>query len=153
MTRFDTYEPGDFYDEMFAAPRRPRPQARLLEQRIQSLPAQALRQRQQAAEQALLQMGITFNVYGDEGGTEKIFPFDIIPRIIDTQEWDWIERGLKQRIQALNRFIDDVYHEQKIVKDHVVPEELIRSASGFRPACVGLDPPQGVWCHITEACA
>ena len=152
MTRFDTYDPnafGEFYDEMFAAPNQPRPQARLLEQRVQGLPGQELRQRQQAAERALLQMGITFNVYSDEGGTEKIFPFDIIPRIIDAQEWGWIERGLTQRIRALNLFIDDIYHEQKIVKDRIVPEELVRSASGFRPACIGLDPPQGVWCHIT----
>jgi uncharacterized circularly permuted ATP-grasp superfamily protein len=149
MTRFDTYDPGEFYDEMFSAPHRPRPQARLLEQRIQGLPDQDLRLRQQAAERALLQMGITFNVYTDEGGTEKIFPFDIIPRIIDAREWRWIERGLRQRIQALNLFIDDIYHKQKIVKDRIVPEELIRSASGFRPACIGLDPPQGVWNHIT----
>ena len=149
MTRFDTYDPGDFYDEMFAAPHRSRPQARLLEQRLEGLPDQEVRQRQQAAEQALLQMGITFNVYSDEGGTEKIFPFDIIPRIIDAQEWDRIEHGLRQRIQALNLFIDDIYHKQKIVKDRIVPEELIRSASGFRPACIDLDPPQGVWCHIT----
>jgi Circularly permuted ATP-grasp type 2 len=79
----------------------------------------------------------------------KIFPFDVIPRIVEASEWDWIEKGLKQRVYALNLFIDDIYHQQKIVRDKVVPEYLIRSARSFREACVGLNPPQGIWCHIT----
>jgi uncharacterized circularly permuted ATP-grasp superfamily protein len=90
-----------------------------------------------------------FNVYGDNAGTERIFPFDIIPRIIEAAEWDVVERGLKQRIEALNLFIDDIYHEQKILKDGVIPEEIIRSAKSYRAACAGFDPPQGIWCHIT----
>jgi uncharacterized circularly permuted ATP-grasp superfamily protein len=93
--------------------------------------------------------GITFNVCGDGAATEKIFPFDVIPRVIEATEWDWIEKGLKQRVFALNLFIDDVYHDQKIVKDGVIPEWLIRSARSFREACVGLNPPQRVWCHVT----
>ena len=94
-------------------------------------------------------MGITFNVYGDEAGTEKIFPFDIIPRIVTAEEWNRIDRGLRQRVHALNLFIDDIYHEQKILKDGIVPAELILSAKSFRKQCVGLKPPQGIWCHIT----
>ena len=94
-------------------------------------------------------MGITFNVYGDGAGTEKIWPFDLLPRIIGATEWEWIERGLKQRIHALNLFINDIYHDQKIIKDRVIPEEIIHSASSFRPSCIELDPPLGVWCHIT----
>jgi uncharacterized circularly permuted ATP-grasp superfamily protein len=90
----------------------------------------------------LLQSGITFNVYGDNAAMEKIFPFDVIPRIVEASEWDWIEKGLKQRVYALNLFIDDIYHQQKIVRDKVVPEYLIRSARSFREACVGLNPPQ-----------
>ncbi len=106
--------------------------------------------RQQAAERALLNMGITFNVYGEGASTERIFPFDIIPRIVArAREWNGIERGLKQRIRALNCFIDDIYHDQKILKDGVIPADIIHSAASFRPVCKGLNPPGGVWCHIT----
>jgi uncharacterized circularly permuted ATP-grasp superfamily protein len=147
--RFSDYEPGDFFDEMFHAPREPRDSARALTQFIESLPDGELRRRQVSAERALLNMGITFGVYGDGAGTERIFPFDLIPRIIDAHEWSVVERGLKQRIKALNLFIDDVYHEQAILKDGVVPAEIVRSASSFRAECVGLTPPRGIWCHIT----
>jgi uncharacterized circularly permuted ATP-grasp superfamily protein len=108
-----------------------------------------LRRRQQAAERALLQSGITFNVYGDKNGREKIFPFDIVPRIVKKSEWERIESGLRQRIQALNLFLDDIYHDQKIIKDGVIPEHVIRSATSFREECIGLNPPRGIWCHIT----
>ena len=94
-------------------------------------------------------MGITFAVYGHEAGTEKIWPFDIIPRVIDAAEWRRIERGLVQRIHALNRFIDDLYNERHILRDGVVPEWLIDSAKSWRGPCAGLKPPRGVWCHIT----
>jgi uncharacterized circularly permuted ATP-grasp superfamily protein len=94
-------------------------------------------------------MGITFNVYGDEAGAEKIFPFDLVPRILPAHEWERLERGLCQRIHALNEFIDDIYHDQKILKDCVIPREVILSAASFRPQCQGLNPPRRVWCHIT----
>jgi uncharacterized circularly permuted ATP-grasp superfamily protein len=149
MIRFDAYDTGGFYDEMFLPGGQPRPGARLLEQKIESLSDGELLQRQQAAERALLHMGITFNVYGDSAGAERIFPFDIIPRIVESAEWQWIERGLKQRVYALNLFINDIYHQQKIIKDKVIPEGLILSARSFRQACVGLNPPRGIWCHIT----
>jgi len=147
--KFSDYDLAGFCDEMFLADGAPRPGARLLKEKIESLPEGELLQRQAAAEGLLLQSGITFNVYGDGAATEKIFPFDVIPRVIEAAEWDWIEKGLKQRVYALNLFIDDVYHEQKIVKDGVIPEWLIRSAHSFREACVGLNPPQRVWCHVT----
>ena len=146
---FDGYDTGGFFDEMFGEDGAPRPAARLLFQRIASLGDGELRRYQQAAEQALFRMGITFNVYGDEAGTERIFPFDIVPRIIAAEEWDHIERGLRQRVHALNIFIDDIYHDQKILKDRVVPSELILSAKSFRKPCIGLNPPKGIWCHIT----
>jgi uncharacterized circularly permuted ATP-grasp superfamily protein len=88
-------------------------------------------------------------VYGDERGTEKIFPFDIIPRIVEADEWDHIEAGLIQRIRALNQFIDDIYHDQQIVNDNVVPRTLLAKAKAYREACRGLNPPRGIWCHIT----
>ena len=116
---------------------------------IDALPAGEIERRQRSAERALLAMGITFNVYGDDAGTERIFPFDLIPRIVSAAEWRTIERGLKQRIHALNLFIDDVYHDQKILKDGVIPADVLETAKSLRAQCVGLKPPRGIWCHIT----
>jgi uncharacterized circularly permuted ATP-grasp superfamily protein len=146
---FAAYETENFHDEMFLADGMPRSGGRLLSERIEALPEGELLARQAAAERLLLQNGITFNVYSDSAATEKIFPFDIIPRIVEAAEWDWIEKGLKQRVYALNLFIDDIYHEQKILKDKIMPEALIQSARSFRKECVGLNPPQKIWCHIT----
>ena len=127
MAGFDGYNTGGFYDEMFTPDGSARPAVQMLAERIESFPEGELARRQIAAEHALLRMGITFNVYADEQGIEKIFPFDLIPRIIDANEWEWIERGLKQRIYALNLFIDDVYHDQKILKDGIVPADVVLS--------------------------
>jgi uncharacterized circularly permuted ATP-grasp superfamily protein len=147
--RFTQYETGDFFDEMFEEPSAPRQAAKALVQFIDALPDGELLRRQRSAERALMNMGITFNVYGDSAGTEKIFPFDLVPRIVTALEWQGIERGLKQRIHALNLFINDVYHGQKIVKDGIVPAEIIQSAAAYRKQCVGMDPPRGIWCHVT----
>ena len=147
--KFDTYNPGDFYDELFADKGQPRPAAQLLIEKINSLPSGELERRQDAAQNALLKLGATFNVYSDGAGTERIFPFDIIPRIISALEWELLERGLKQRIAALNAFIADIYGPQKIITDRKIPTELLASAKGFLQPCVGLQPPGGVWCHIT----
>jgi uncharacterized circularly permuted ATP-grasp superfamily protein len=146
---FDTYKTDGFYDEMFQPDGTPRPFSRVLFQRIAALNDGELRRYQQAAEQALFRMGITFNVYGDEAGTEKIFPFDIIPRIVTGEEWSRIDRGLRQRVHALNLFIADIYDGQKILKDGVIPPELILTAKSFRKQCIGLKPPKDIWCHIT----
>ena len=147
--QFNTYQTEDFHDEMFDPIGGARPEARLLLETIQSLEDGQLERCQRAAERLLLQLGITFNVYGDSSGTERIFPFDLIPRIVHSQEWEWIERGLKQRIHALNAFIDDIYHDQKILKDKIIPAEVIHSAAFYRSQCLGINPPGGVWCHIT----
>ena len=149
MTGFDGYNTDGFYDEMFAPDGIARPAVQMLVERIESFPEGELNRRQIAAEHALLRMGITFNVYADEQGVEKIFPFDLIPRIIDANEWEWIERGLKQRIHALNLFIDDVYHDQKILKDGIVPADVVLSSERYLRQCIDLNPPRGVWCHIT----
>ena len=146
---FDDYDLGGFYDEMFLPDGTPRPEARALVERIEGLPEGELIRRHTAAEQALLNTGITFTIYGDEAGTERIFPFDVVPRIISHDAWDPIERGLTQRVEALNRFIDDVYHDRKIIRDGVVPAEVVESSQGYRTECIGLDPPRGIWCHIT----
>lgn len=147
--RFQDYQTDGFFDEMFDAELRPRPGAEAVVNCFNDLPHEELKRRQLSAEKSLLQMGITFSVYGDAQGTERIFPFDIIPRIIPQNEWAQLETGLKQRILALNIFINDLYHEQNILKDKIIPAELVLSASGFRPECIGLNPPGGIWCHIT----
>ncbi len=118
-------------------------------QRVEQLTRDEMLSRQQAAERTLMSMGITFNVYSEGEGTERIMPIDIIPRIIEAAEWDQMEQGLVQRIKALNMFIDDVYNEQKILKDNVVPRELIESSKCFLEPCLGVHPPKSIWCHIT----
>jgi uncharacterized circularly permuted ATP-grasp superfamily protein len=147
--RFDGYDTHGFFDEMFDDEGEPRPHARLLLETVESLSHGQLIRHKHAAERLLLQIGITFNVYGDSAGAERIFPFDLIPRIVPAAEWDHIERGLKQRVHALNAFIDDIYHDQKILKDGAIPSEVILTAASYRKQCHGLNPPMGVWCHIT----
>ena len=146
---FNSYETENFFDELIQSPGVPRPGAKILVERIESLKDGDILSRQRAAETAMYNMGVTFTVYGSDEGTEKIFPFDIIPRIVEASDWSYIKRGLKQRIHALNLFLDDIYHDQKILKDKAIPTELILSASSFRPQCVGLNVPRGIWCHIT----
>ncbi len=147
--QFNDYEPENFYDELFAAKGEPRADAMPLIDRINSLSSEEVQRRQQAAQIALFKMGVTFNVYGDNEGTERIIPFDIIPRIVSADEWETLEKGLEQRIYALNLFLADVYNEQKILHDKIIPSEIIYSASGFLKPCMGLKPPGGIWCHIT----
>ncbi|MCE9556278.1 MAG: circularly permuted type 2 ATP-grasp protein [Planctomycetes bacterium] len=148
-TVFSAYEVEDFFDEMFSDGGEIRDCCSALKQGMSQFSGDELARRQHAARQAMVQLGITFNVYGDEQGTERIIPFDIVPRVLSSEEWNFLDRGLKQRIWALNAFIDDIYHDQKILKDKAIPEIVVATASSFRKVCVGLNPPQGVWCHIT----
>jgi uncharacterized circularly permuted ATP-grasp superfamily protein len=147
--QFSSYQTDGFYDEMFEDSGRARPHVQLMLEIVQSLSDGQLLRYKHAAERLLLQMGITFNVYGDTAGAERIFPFDLIPRIVPADEWERIERGLKQRIHALNAFIDDIYHDQKILKDGAIPAEVVTSAVSYRQQCHGLNPPWRVWCHVT----
>jgi uncharacterized circularly permuted ATP-grasp superfamily protein len=148
--RWRSYPAGNSYDELVRAGGQLRPVARTLGQRFSKLDDAAIRQRRAAAELAIQTMGITFTVYSQkEGGSiDRSWPFDIVPRIISKSEWDRIEKGLKQRVQALNLFIDDIYHRQKIVKDGVFPAEVLAKSQNFREQCVGVNPPLGVWAHI-----
>lgn len=146
---FHGYLTEGFFDELFDSASQPRLGARVLVEKVNSLLPGELKQRQAAIDHALLRMGITFTVYGDQQGTEKIFPFDIVPRIVEAFEWKHIEAGLKQRIETLNRFINDIYHDQDIVRAGIVPRELLDKAKSYRHQCQGLNPPKGVWCHIT----
>jgi len=142
------YEVGDFFDEMLFDDGSPRPAAQRLARNLALLPSTELETRQRAADRALVESGITFNVYSDNRGVEKTLPFDLIPRIVSAQEWECLEGGLRQRITALNLFIDDLYNEQKILKDGVIPREVIESSKGFHKQCIGLRPPRGIWCHV-----
>ncbi len=143
------YESDHSFDEMFAADGKPRDSGSKFVERLQGLSDGSLQQRQKAAELSLQNLGITFNVYGHEAGTERVWPFDLLPRIIDADEWATVEAGLRQRIHALNLFVDDIYNDRKIFADGTIPEELIASSKTLRPQCMGFRPSQSVWCHIT----
>jgi uncharacterized circularly permuted ATP-grasp superfamily protein len=142
------YDPGPHFDELLAAPGQPRAPARVLTQYLRALSDRELAVRKAAAELAIVEMGITFTVYSEGQNIDRAWPFDIIPRVIAAAEWARIERGLVQRLAALNHFIDDVYGDQKIIKDKVFPAELLAKSANFRPQCVGVRPAYGVWAHI-----
>ncbi len=146
---FSQYDPEDFYDELFYGSGQPRLGAAPLIERIESLAEGDLLRRQKAAESALYNAGITFTVYGNDQGTERIWPYDIIPRIVESKDWKIIERGLRQRIYALNVFIQDVYSDHYIIRDKVIPEDIVLSGTSYRPQCQGVTPPKGIWCHVT----
>ena len=145
---WNNYACRDFYDELLAAPGKPRASADELCHMLARFSAEELAERKTAAEIAIRTMGITFTVYSEGAMIDRAWPFDIVPRIIPANEWRKTEAGLKQRVQALNLFIDDLYHEQKVVKDKVLPAEVLAQSANFRPQCVGINPPHGVWAHI-----
>ncbi len=145
---FLNYEFDRAYDEMFESPGIPRPHYQALYRTLLELPPQELRKSQQAADLSFLHQGITFTVYGNKEGTERIFPNDLLPRIIPGEEWRRIEAGLTQRITALNLFLNDIYHEGKILADKVVPRELVYSCRHFRREMRGLNVPRGIYVSI-----
>ena len=149
-SQFKNYSVDHFFDEMFIDKegKNPRPHYERIFKRLDSLTESEISERSQQADTSFLEHGITFTVYGEEGGTERIFPFDPIPRVIPESEWSVVERGLRQRIIALNLFLNDIYHDGKIIKDGVIPEEIIRSSKNFRPEMAGFEPPQEVYAHI-----
>jgi uncharacterized circularly permuted ATP-grasp superfamily protein len=145
----ESYKTEGFFDELFASDGVPHPAAAGLVEQLDALSRADLKHRQKQAEDILYQSGNTFNVYGDKKGTEKILPFDIIPRLVSAADWAKLERGINQRIRALNLFIQDIYNDQKILKDKVIPAELIFSSACYLKPCEGLSPPKGVWTHIS----
>ncbi len=147
--RWGSYKVKNLYDELLRATGRPRPAAQALCSYLRSLKDQDIEEFKVAAESAIHVMGVTFTVYSEEEGSiDRAWPFDIIPRIIDRREWLQVESGLKQRVEALNLFIDDLYHHQRIVKDGVFPADLLEGSKNFRPECVGVKAPLGIWAHI-----
>ncbi|MEM9964336.1 MAG: circularly permuted type 2 ATP-grasp protein [Asticcacaulis sp.] len=145
----ETYQTDGFFDELFAQCGTPHPSAAPLIAEINALGRGDLKRRQRLAEDILYQSGNTFNVYGDKKGTEKILPFDIIPRLISSEDWGRLEKGITQRLHALNLFIQDIYNDQKILKDKVIPAEMIFSSACYLKPCEGLSPPKGIWTHIS----
>lgn len=145
---FTNYQLDTAYDEMFDVNHKPRVQYQPLYERLFELSPATLRQRQQAADLTFLNQGVTFTVYGHQEGTERIFPFDLLPRILTSQEWDTIERGLTQRITALNLFLKDVYHQQHILNDGVVPRLLVYSCKHFRREMIGLNVPRDIYISV-----
>lgn len=142
------YETAQFFDEMFANPTEVRPHYRRLAERLGTLNPTEFDQRRAAVDLAFLRRGVTFTVYHDNAGTERIFPFDLIPRVIPNAEWQRIEAGLVQRITALNLFLEDVYHDQKCLKDKIVPPALILGAKHFRREFMHCPVPRGIYVHI-----
>jgi uncharacterized circularly permuted ATP-grasp superfamily protein len=145
---FTNYQLDGFFDEMFVNDRTVRPHYQRLLERFNRLTPAELENRRRLADASFLNQGITFTVYSDNQGTERIFPFDIVPRIIPNSEWQHVERGLTQRITALNLFLHDVYHGQKIVKDGVVPRTFIDGAKHFRPEFMGFNVPKNIYIHV-----
>lgn len=145
---FTGYEIGPYYDEMFEALDRPRPHYRHLYERLRSVSIDELARAQALSDRAYLDQGVTFTVYGDPSQTERIFPVDLLPRIIPNTEWRQLEQGLRQRVRALNAFLLDVYGEQAILRDGVIPRDLIESAVHFQRDFVGIRPPKDIYIHI-----
>lgn len=145
---FTQYDIGEAYDEMFDGEGGARAHYRYIYERLQELPAAELQNRQQAADLSFLHQGITFTVYGNDEGTERIFPYDLLPRIITSAEWETVERGLAQRITALNLFLKDIYHDGKILSDGVVPRDLVYSCRYYRRQMRGVRVPNDIYVSV-----
>jgi uncharacterized circularly permuted ATP-grasp superfamily protein len=145
---WDSYTITNAYDEMRCPANQARASSYHLSKYLDSFDGNALDARKTAAERAIMEMGITFTVYSDEGNIDRAWPFDIIPRIIEYQEWQRVEKGLKQRLTALNCFINDVYNEQTFIKEGLIPEAIIASSKNFLKECIGMRPKYGIWANI-----
>ncbi|MDB5097143.1 MAG: hypothetical protein JWM80_1564, partial [Cyanobacteria bacterium RYN_339] len=147
-TLFSNYQLDGFYDEIFTETGEPRPHYRQLFQRLAEMSVEEFDRHRRMADAAFLNQGITFTVYGDDQETERIFPFDLLPRVIPHSEWSRLDAGLSQRIRALNLFLADVYGDQKILRDGVISRELVEGAAHFRKDFIGFAPPGGTYVHV-----
>jgi uncharacterized circularly permuted ATP-grasp superfamily protein len=143
----DGYDKGPFFCELMDCATHD-PALALIAKRLAQMDPAELRRRADIAEVELFNQGITFTVYSDKDAIDRILPFDLIPRVLTAREWDHLERGVRQRVAALNAFIHDVYHEQKILKDGIVPTHLVTGNANFRPEMVGLPVPHGTYVHV-----
>jgi len=145
---FDGYDPGADFDEMFEAPGVPRPHYRPVVEAFESFALEDLADRQRRADLAFLNLGITFTVYSESTGTERIFPFDLVPRVIALSEWRQIELGLRQRMVAMNSFLQDVYNEGRIIAAGLIPAEVVFDCPAYQPLVRGFTPPGGAWIQV-----
>ena len=145
---FSNYLLDAAYDEMFDRAGEPRPHCRALFEDLLAASVPELREHQSEAEKAFLTQGITFTVYGDTQGTERIFPYDLLPRVITAAEWRVLERGLTQRLTAINLFLKDIYHEGRILNEGVVPRELVHSCKHFRREMRGVDVHRDIYVSV-----
>jgi uncharacterized circularly permuted ATP-grasp superfamily protein len=145
---FDNYQTDGFFDEMFDATGAPRPHYATVSAGLNHVPKDEYKNKQAAVELAFMRGGITFTVYNDSQGTERIFPFDCVPRVIPVEEWEVIEKGLIQRLHALNLFLHDIYHEQKILKDRIIPAQIVLGAKHFRREFMHFEVPKDIYVHI-----
>ena len=145
---WQAYRADDLWDELVTPAGQPRPGAGRLLKALAELSNDEIRERKTAAELAIRAMGITFTVYDDGAHIDREWPFDIVPRLILKREWDEVARGLKQRVRALNAFIDDVYHHRRALRDGVVPADYVLKSREYRSRCAGISPPHGVWAHV-----
>jgi len=146
---FSGYDPGSFYDELIGPNGMPRPCAVAMYDNLSSMPLDVFDERRKLADLSYLVQGITFTVYSDGRGTERLFPFDLVPRIIPRSEWDVIERGLAQRVKAINLYLQDIYGPQRVLKDKIIPRNLVYSCKHFRREMVGLNVPRNIYVHIS----
>ncbi len=142
------YQTNGFFDELIDYKGNVRPHGKQLAQFFSNLSSEELKKARAVADLAIKEMGISFTVYNEGSMIDRAWPLDLIPRTIGKTEWQGIEVGLKQRVEALNLFIDDLYHDQKIIKDGVFPKGLLEKSVNFRPQCVGINPPNKIWAHI-----
>jgi uncharacterized circularly permuted ATP-grasp superfamily protein len=148
MTLFDGYDPGQFFCELLSRRDTPMAEVEAIAARLAAIPLAELRRRAGVAGDELYNLGITFTVYSDKDAIDRILPFDLIPRVLSAAEWDQVERGVVQRVTALNAFLHDIYHGQKILDDGLVPRALVVGNPNFRPEMIGLDVPLGTYVHV-----
>lgn len=147
--KWNSYDPTPFFDEVLEKHDKPRPVAKDLFQYLESLSNSELQDRKASAERCIKEMGVSFTIYSEGSNIDRDWPFDIIPRPIPADEWRDVEAGLIQRMKALNMFINDIYNDQEIIKEGIVPPHLIEGSSNYLKACRGITPPHGVWANIS----
>ncbi len=140
------YDPGEYFCEMFG--RRGLSHTRVIRNRLDGLDISGLRRRSRDAERELFNLGITFTVYSDKDAIDRILPFDVIPRVLSARDWEIIDKGVKQRVAALNAFLWDIYHKEHILKDGIVPAELVKGNPNYRPEMRGVDVPKKTYVHV-----
>ncbi|GHD21158.1 hypothetical protein GCM10007052_31630 [Halioglobus japonicus] len=143
-----SYDTGPFFDELITDAGKPRVAARRAVNLLQKLSREEMEARRNAAELAIRDMGISFTIYSEGQNIDRAWPFDIIPRVIGGRDWSKVSRGLAQRTRALNAFIDDIYNKQRILKDGIVPAEIVLDSGNYKPQCAGISPRFGAWAHV-----